>query len=272
MSQTDYRVHLDAFEGPLDLLLYLVRKHEVELTEIPIAEVTDQYLDHLEQIDRIDIDLAGEFLLMAATLMEIKSRMLQPPEERTPDLAADMPDAGDPRADLIRQLLEYRKYRDTADALDRRRAAWASRFPAARAGVDDDSVRVALDELGELELEEVDLVDLCEAFQSIIAAVNFDRLGDHQIVSDDTPIELHEADLIDQLRRAGGRAAPDGTPRLPLESLLAGRTRPEMIGLFLALLTLVRDQRVGVGHDDEHKIVVLLREEDSEWVSGMGRD
>lgn len=241
MSGT-YRVHLEAFDGPLDLLLYLIRKDEVDLHDIPIASIADQFMASMDDIDRVDIDMAGEFLVMAATLMEIKSRMLAAENVRGEEAAegAEKPskERVDPRAELVRQLLEYKRYRDAADALDRRREAWSARFPAKPAGIDSDSVRSALAELGELEMEDLDLGDLVEAFRQIVASVNFDRLGEHSVVSDDTPLELHAEDIVERLAAAPSR-------RLTLCDVMEGRSRPEMVGLFLALLVLVRDQRVG---------------------------
>ncbi len=246
MSET-YRVHLEAFDGPLDLLLYLIRKDEVDLHDIPIASIADQFIGSLEGLERVDIDQAGEFLVMAATLMEIKSRMLAAENLRKdePDEAdADKPkkDASDPRAELVRQLLEYKRFRDAADALDRRRAAWESRFPARPAAIDNDTVREALEEMGELEMEDLDLGDLVEAFRQIVASVNFDRLGEHAVVSDDTPLELHAEDIVERI--ASFTAAHPGG-KMTLRRVMEGRTRAEMVGLFLALLVLVRDQRVG---------------------------
>ena len=105
----DYRVNLEIFAGPLDLLLYLVRKEEVDIYDIPIAKITDQYLRYVEMLKSLDIDLAGDFLVMAATLMQIKSAMLLPKAE--PDQLG-VEDLTDPRAELIRQLLEYKRFKD----------------------------------------------------------------------------------------------------------------------------------------------------------------
>jgi len=246
-SQTNYRVRLDAFEGPLDLLLFLIRRAEVDVTDIPVATITDQYIAQLEQIERIDIELAGEFLVMAATLMEIKSRMINPPEEgAVPEDTGERPSADrtDPRAELVRQLLDYKKYRDAADSLDHRRLEWAQRAPVVPAASDEQLIRDAAEELGEIDMEDLGLSDLLEAFQEIVSSVNFERLGEHEVVSDDTPIELHAEDLLDRLGRDG--TMHDGAPRLSLKRVLDGRTRAEMIGLFLAMLTLIRDQRIGV--------------------------
>jgi len=264
-SADGYRVHLDAFDGPLDLLLFLIRRAEVDVTDIPVSVIADQYMEHLRGIERIDIDLAGEFLVMAATLMEIKSRMLMPPD---PDANAPRPagdsrgDPVDPRAELVRQLLDYKKYRDAADRLDEHRREWIERFPAARAGVHDESMRRALEGLPDLDLDEANLDDLVRAFESVLEAVNFDRIGEHEVGVDDTPIELHAQDILDRLARDGRPGAADGPagPTLGLEQIFEGRTRGQMIGLFLAMLELVRQRRIGVtqGQSDGAISVVLL--------------
>ncbi len=260
--QTDsYRVELATFEGPLDLLLYLVRKHEVDLHDIPIAPITDQYLDYLEHVDRIDVDLAGEFLVMAATLMEIKSRWLDRQNDPDRDTAIDEPeptDDEDPRLELVHQLLEYKKHRDAADELDRRRVEWSQRYPAAPAGVEGDALDQAIEDMGDYDLEDTDLHDLVEAFRAIVSSVNFDRLGDHEVIADDTPIELHAEDIVDRLKRL---PSGDSSQRMTLRELFDGRTRGEMIGLFLALLTLVRDQRVGVESEDGNVSLALAIDE-----------
>lgn len=239
---TQYRVRLSAFEGPLDLLLYLIRKAEVEITDIPIAAITGQFLAYLGDLDdrRIDIDTAGEFLVMAATLMEIKSRMIARGEtgETASDEAASTPDATDPRADLVRQLLEYKKYRDMADGLEQRREQWLSRYPAAPAALDREQLLAALDDLETLDDDELHIGELVAAFSRIVGSVNLARIGDHEVIADDTPIELYAADIVDRLERSEGS--------LSLMGLLRGRTRAEMVGLFLGLLDLIRQQRVGV--------------------------
>jgi segregation and condensation protein A len=250
---TDYRVRLEAFEGPLDLLLFLIRRAEVDITDIPVATIADQYITHLKAIDTIDIELAGEFLVMAATLMEIKSRMLAPakPGATVAD-SIEAPDTTDPRADLVKQLLAYKKFRDASEALDHRRQEWEQRFPAARAGMDDDELREAiLASAQDVELEDVSLVDLVDAFSAIIASVNFDRLGDHQVTYDDTPIELHAEDIVEHLKKQPSDA------RLPLAGFFQGRTRSEMLGLFLAVLELVRRRAISVQQDEANGSIVI---------------
>jgi len=261
-----YRVMLEAFEGPLDLLLYLIRKAEVDVADIPVAAITEQYVAFLsgEAIERIDIETAGEFLVMAATLMEIKSRMLAAERVGAPAAGAEgvAREAEDPRAELVRQLLEFKKYRDAAESLERRGTEWGRRFGAG-AGVDGGALAAAIEGAADVELEDLDLVDLVEAFHRIAETVNFDRLGDHQVRYDDTPIELHAEDIVSRL------GVPEAGGELELGEMFRGRTRPEMVGLFLALLELVRSRRVMVRQEaTEGRIVVRLREASNEGEAG----
>lgn len=263
MSGTDsYTVRLEDFEGPMDLLLYLIRKDEIDLHNIPIASITEQYLAHVKQLEvigshRIDIDVAGEFLVMAASLMEIKSRMLMPQAAApTRDGSQEKEAAEDPRNELVRQLLEYKKYRDAANALEHRAEEWRRRYPAVRAGLDDQKLQSALDAAPDMEMDDLDLLDLVEAFRKISETVIFDRLGDHQVTYDDTPIELHAEDIVSRLR------ADAETRAMALQQMFEGRSKGEMVGLFLALLELVRNRRVRVVQDRiEGLITVQLRDE-----------
>ena len=124
----DYRVNLDIFAGPLDLLLYLVRKEEVDIYDISIAKITDQYIQYIEILKSLDIDLAGDFLVMAATLMQIKSAMLLPKVDPESGLLGEE-NLDDPRAELIRQLLEYKKFKDAANLLHAAADEQQERFP-----------------------------------------------------------------------------------------------------------------------------------------------
>jgi segregation and condensation protein A len=253
--QEDYQVTLDAFHGPLDLLLYLIRRAEVDIQDIPIATITDRYLDFLRRHQSIDIDVAGEFLVMAATLIEIKSRTIMPPEAAGGEesRAGEPGETIDPRQELVHQLLAYQRYRIAAEELDARRLAFASRFPLrpTRGRPDDPD-----DQIVELELEDVHVLDLSDAYERITAAIDFARLGDHTIAIDDTPIELHAEDLIDRLRRSQHGA-------LTLQDAFTGCEAPQRIGMFLATLELARTRRVTVCQDRiEDPIELRLTEED----------
>lgn len=245
MLTDDYSVRLEAFHGPLDLLLFLIRRAEVDITEISIAEITDQYLQHLAGLDEIDVEAAGEFLVTAAALLEIKSRLLAPPEEGEGDAAPGDPlieaDSRSPAADLVRALLQYKKYRDAAEALQERRRGWALRYPSRPISIPTSSAAPPDDAS---DLEDLSLYDLAQAFARIAETVQLERIGDHTILDDDTPIELHAADILDRLRRDA--EDQPRTPGLPLRGLFAGRPRVEVIGLFLAMLELVRQRAVRV--------------------------
>lgn len=259
MPIEDIRIRLDAFEGPLDLLLYLIRRDELEITDIPIARLAQQYIAALTSagVDRIDIETAGEFLVMAATLMEIKSRMLMPRAPAAEDAATDpaapvLPE--DPRADLVRQLLAYKRYRDAAGVLQQRLADWEGRFPAAGAGVPEQPADP--DAAADVDLDDLTIVDLARAFASIMETVDLSRVGEHRVLSDETPMEIHQADLIDRLQRDSVELA-DGTRGVVFREIFRGRTKAEAIGLFLAMLELLRQQRLRARQDEAQGEILL---------------
>ncbi len=271
MSQNDWLVRLPAFQGPLDLLLFLVRRAEVDIHDIEIHTLTDRYLEYVRHISKVDIDLAGEFLVMAATLVEIKSRSLTPaaPTEYGDSGAATTP-GEDPKAELIRQLLAYQKFRTAAEVLDARRRDFSLRAAArVRAGsIEATQTPDANAEDGSLidgessnaepedwELEDLHLGDLYSAFERIAASIDITRIGDHMVEYDDTPISLHQEDLVDRLTRTNAG-------KLTLTSVFEGRTHSERIGLFLAMLELVRQGRVRVRQDElEDPIEVTLSDD-----------
>jgi len=240
MSQTDWLVRLPVFQGPLDLLLFLVRRAEVDIHDIEIHTLTDHYLEYVRHISKVDIDVAGEFLVMAATLVEIKSRSLTPVaasedgEGATPTAPGE-----DPKTELIRQLLAYQKFRTAAEVLDARRREFNDRAAArVRPGALDEP-----EEEQDFELEDLHLGDLYAAFERIAASIDLTRVGDHMVEYDDTPISLHQEDLVDRLTRIESH-------QLQLTSVFEGRTHSERIGLFLAVLELVRQGRVRVRQDE----------------------
>lgn len=251
--QDEYTVRLSSFEGPLDLLLYLIRRAEVDIHDIPIVEITDQFLTAIATLgddDRIDIDAAGEFLVMAATLVELKSRTLAPrrtEEEGETETVED--EAHDPRHELVRQLLAYQRYRAAAGRLEDRREEFAARWPVrVRVG---DATEEEDAESPALELDDVHAGDLFAAFERIMAAIDPTRIGEHSVEYDDTPISLHQEDLLDRINHA-----PDF--RLTLQDAFEARSRGAMIGLFLAVLELARQRKVLVRQEDDGVIQLEL--------------
>ncbi len=223
-----YRVDLEVYNGPLDLLLFLIRRDEVDIYDIPIARITEQYCAYVRMLERIDPDLTGDFLVMAATLMELKSRTLLP----TPPEVEEQDDFEDPRMELVRQLLEYKKFKDAARKLGAAAELQSLRFPRQPAGLPGEPEA--------LDLEEVQIWDLLSAFSKLLEATG-QRTQQHEVVYDDTPIALHAADVLDSLERAGGRQG--------FEDIFSGRSKSQLIGLFLALLELIRQRRVRATQD-----------------------
>jgi segregation and condensation protein A len=215
-----FAIHLDNFTGPLDLLLHLIRKNEMEIADIPIAEITSQYLAVIDTMQTLNLDVAGEFLLMAATLLHIKSRMLLP--QVVEDIAEE-DEEEDPRAELVRRLLEYQKYKDAALQLDERpqlhRDLHARSAPAPE-----------VTEEGEGEFGAVGLYDLLQALQRLL------RERPEPLIHEVTAEQLSVADRINQILYA-----LQGQQSLAFSELFAGQTnRHEVIVTFLAMLELVK--------------------------------
>jgi len=227
-SPDAYQVKLDSFEGPLDLLLHLIRKHEVNIYDIPIALITEQYLGYMELMQEMNLDVAGEFLVMAATLIHIKSRTLLP----RPDPSQE--DAGpeeDPRDALVRRLLEHQKYKAAAELLHDRETLRGAQF-----GRPDASVARAAGDAYEPELE-VDLFTLMSAFRGVLARAS--RRPRMVLPPDQISIE----DRIEQLL---GRLSE--TEACGFEDLFGDGdgSRPFMIVTFLALLEMIRLKQIRV--------------------------
>lgn len=232
----DYLVRTDIYNGPMDLLLYLIRRNEVDLYDIPVAEITRQYVEYVNVLQSIDPNVAGEFLVMAATLLEIKSRMLLPRQVSDADEEEDL---SDPRLELVRQLLEYKKFKDASFELSAAAEAQAAKWPRV-------PVKIAPTPAGEVDMDDVQIWDLVAAFNQLMQSIGV-RSTTHDVVFDDTPIALHAVDIIDRLQRDGGE--------LEFAAIFAQRTKSEMVGLFLALLELIRQQRVKV--TQEHSAAAI---------------
>ena len=218
-----YSVALDAFHGPLDLLLYLVKRHEVDVLDIPIAKIADQFLDYVQAVRELDVEFAGEFLVTAATLVEIKSRMLLPADAQEPD--EDQPD---PRRELVKQLLEYRKFKDAAAALEERAGAQVVRVP--RQEPPEPAAHAAP------VVRPVELWDLVSAFARLVRETQASQTA--TIAVDDTPQYVYEARIKDRVRAEG---------RVRFRDVFAPPYfKARLIGIFLAVLELVRNHGLGL--------------------------
>jgi segregation and condensation protein A len=221
-SPDAYKVKLEAFEGPLDLLLHLIRRNEVNIYDIPIALITEQYLGFLELMQELDLDTAGEFLVMASTLIHIKSKMLLPRPEATQD---SLFEDEDPRDELVRRLLEHQKFKAAAEMLHDREAARSAQFTRP-----DSRVADAMEDEYEPELE-VDLFSLLTAFRGVLERAN--RRPRLVLPPEQISIEQRIQQLLGRLSE---------TDACGFEDLFSDGdgSRPFMIVTFLALLEMIR--------------------------------
>jgi len=260
MEQAGYQVALDVFEGPLDLLLHLVKKHELSILDIPISFVTEKYLEYLDAMAALDIDVAGEYLLMAATLCHIKSRELLPSPEPLEDEEGEAGEAGevevDPRADLIRRLLEYQKYKEAAQHLGQQpvvgRNVWSRGAPVEDAvgdGVDADAIA---------PLAPFPVHKLIEAFDRVMQQAKLKVA--HDVMIDRLSVSQKIAELTDRLEAEGRFTFSsmfsflrDGAPRTLAE------VKHEAVVTFLALLEMAKLRLIALSQPITDEEIIIER-------------
>ena len=242
--QEEYKVKLEVFEGPLDLLLYLIKKDEVDIYDIPIELITRQYMEYLGLMRMLDLDIAGEFLVMAATLMMIKSRMLLPPEER-PELEIE---EEDPRWELIRQLIEYKKFKDAAANLQEMESRAGNMFPRSA----EDPV-VAAEQPG-VGLEDVTIFDLIASFNEALKRIQVNEIG--EIMAERFTVADGIESILGRIKRE--TKVVFATLFRPLS------TRHEIVYTFLALLELIRLRQVVARQEAVFGDIVIMRPEATE--------
>lgn len=239
---TDYRVELPVFSGPMDLLLHLVREKELAASELPLAPIADQFMEYAKAIQVLDLDQGGEFLLLASTLMEIKSRELLP--EPTPEEAQELEEL---RTDLIQKLLEYRAIRDAASDLAGRFEAQSRLFGRQVPPPEPLPEAVKPPPPGSLEVW-----DLVKAFTKVLRETASEKpLG---VRYEEVPVAMHMERVVERV----GTAGEEGLTLVGLGE--PGRDRIYWIGLFLAILELVRLSKVRVRQDAAGEIRVLSPE------------
>jgi segregation and condensation protein A len=224
----DYKVKLDVFEGPLDLLLYLIKRDEVDIYDISIERITKQYLSYLDAFQVLNIDLAGEFIVMAANLLYIKSRTLLPVEQQ---MAEEDAEEDDPRWELIRQLIEYKKFKEAASLMRDQEAMQENLF--ARVPVTPD-----LAPSENLLVDEVGIFDLIHAFQKILKRLEKKPEDLREIFAENFTV----SDKIDHVLRLTSSGVPIRFEELFADA--AGRT--EIVVTFLAMLELIRLKQLRV--------------------------
>jgi segregation and condensation protein A len=222
------------FEGPLDLLLHLIKKNEVSITDIPIAAITEQYLATLELMEMLSLDVAGEFLVMAATLVHIKSRMLLPPDET--DLEED--EEGDPRDELVRRLLEYQRFKEAAGELERRDILKRDVF--VRSPEPPEQVET-------VGFETVSLFDLIAALRTVLDRLPKDSV--HQVELETVSVREKMSQILADLHRRG---------KAVFQELFTGAvSRMEVVVTFLAMLELVKIRAVKIWQEETTGPIII---------------
>ena len=223
-----YKVKLEVFEGPLDLLLYLIREEELDIYDIPITRITAQYLEYLNMMEILDLDVAGEFIVMAATLMHIKSKMLLPPDPEGLESTE-----ADPRAELVRRLLEYKSFKEAAEKLksfETERGKIFTRF-----GVEPEL------EDGDSPFVDISLFELMTAFAKVLQGLPKDIF--HEITKDEYSVAEKVHEIFHRLAKQ---------PTIYFSALFkTARNKNEIITIFLALLELMRIKEV-IARQDIH--------------------
>jgi segregation and condensation protein A len=227
-----YRIRLEIFEGPLDLLLHLIKKNELDIYDIPISLITQQYLEYLEIMKQLNLDIAGEFLVMAAELMHIKSRTLLP---TPPPGEGEEEEGPDPRAELVRRLLEYQQFKDVADQLRERDLLGRDTFVRGAKSLDWLNLADGMD------LEPVSIFQLVEAFRQLLAEAPAELV--HEITIDLISVRERILQIMDAIK---------GKQSFTFRELFEPNAgRPKMIITFLAILELVRISVLRIHQDDE---------------------
>jgi segregation and condensation protein A len=237
----EYKVKLEVFEGPLDLLLYLIKRDEVDVYDISIERITTQYLEYLETFRMLDLEIAGEFVSMAANLIYIKSRNLLPLHEQPPEEEAE---EEDPRWDLIRQLIEYKKFKDAASQLHQRelvQEGLIARIPNKPEFSDADT----------LLKSEVSIFDLISAFQKVLRKIEARREDLREIFEENFTV----SDKIDVILRM----VQTDNPMIFSRIFASAASRTEIVVTFLALLELIRMKQMRVVQDSPFAEIEIRR-------------
>ncbi len=247
LIKDDYKVQLEVFEGPLDLLLYLIKKDEVDIYDIPIGNITDQYMEYLKLMKVLDLNIAGDFIVMSATLMLIKSRMLLPVEERKDDAEEE---EEDPRWDLVRQLVEYKKFKDAADHLEDLELHMENVFSR-------ESEHVELGAPPDVDLKDASIFDLISALNEALGRVQEEDL--QEIFAEEYTVGQKVTFIVENLKVVS---------RMCVSDLFGGMTsRQEIVCTFLAVLELIKLNKIACVQDDHFSdIMVETREPEPEPV------
>jgi len=240
----NYKIRLDMFEGPLDLLLYLVKKDHLNIYDIPIAKVTQQYLEYINFMQLLDLNVVGEFLVMASTLMQIKSKMLLPAEE-----LSVLEEESDPRAELVKKLLEYEKFKQIAENLKERETSQQEVFKRPKTDLPQ-----ANDKEGKEDVYfEASIFDLISAFSRALKDVP--REVFYEVIKDQFTVEQKVHDILHLLLVQS---------EIKLSELFTkSKSKIEIIVIFLAILELAKMKEIVARQDAEFEDIIILRNKEN---------
>lgn len=239
-----YKLRLDVFEGPLDLLLYLIKKNDIDITNIPIAKVTEQYMEYIEMMKMLDLDVVGDFLVMAATLMHIKSKMLLPP-----DPSEIEEEELDPRDELVRRLQEYKKFKEIAETLQQKELERKDLF---RRAIDEEELKQIKEDATEIYFE-ANLFDLINAFSQALKRVPEDIL--HEIIREEFTVEKKIHDILHLLLEQSSIMLSDLFKK--------ARSKTEVVVMFLSILELIRLKEIKVIQTENFGDIEILRNKEN---------
>jgi segregation and condensation protein A len=252
-EQDTYRVKLEIFEGPMDLLLYLIRKNEVDIYDIPIALIVEQYTAYLDLMKSLNLDVAGDFIVMAATLSHIKSQMLLPREDE-----AEGEEAEDPRAELVRRLLEYQRYKDAAQDLISRPVLGRDVF-VREPGLDRMQEAAEVAGIPDVTFAEVGIFELMEAFREVMERADITNW--HEIAMERVSIMDRINDILEVFREEES---------LSFDQLFTEVTsRVMIIATFLAILELIKLKVIKAHQDRPYGTIYMVRAVaiDDQWLT-----
>ncbi|AFS78420.1 segregation and condensation protein A [Gottschalkia acidurici 9a] len=240
-----YNIILESFEGPLDLLYHLIEKEKVDIYDIPISKITDQYIAHIETMKELDLDVTSEFLVMAATLLEIKSKMLLPVSKKDEGFQQSM-DELDPRVDLVRRLIEYKKYKDASEKLKSREELYSKIYYKAKEEIEYEEEDIAF--------ENIDLDHLIVVYKEILKkCIDYEKEVEYkEIARDKVTIEESIDSILDMVNYR---------KKVFFEDLFQDKnTKAMVVVTFLALLELIKQKLVSIKQEGNFaRIVVELK-------------
>ncbi|GGE38362.1 segregation and condensation protein A [Pullulanibacillus camelliae] len=241
----EYKIKIDAFEGPLDLLLHLIKTLEIDIYDIPVAAITEQYLDFIHTMQVLELDVASEYLVMAATLIEMKSRMLLPKQEILDEDLADFEEEEDPREELVRRLIEYRQYKQAADFLKDREQQQSQVY----AKPPHDLSAYKSETVEEVQIANVSLYDMLSAFKHLLVRHRINEPLNTKIERQTLPIGARMQEIVSELKKLGKVQTFD--------SLFSYPNPTHIVVTFLALLELMKNKAV-LCHQDENFSSILI--------------